>query len=95
MQKTTRSRPAIWATPTKDEDMNLTRAVRKANLKKWKATPPAAFASPLKAIHAAYPDERLPGGGSRERFQYTEARRAAALGDGATVKRMAAQLEAA
>jgi len=26
MQKTTRSRPAIWATPTKDEDMNVTTA---------------------------------------------------------------------
>ena len=75
--------------------MNLTRTVRKANLKKWKATPPAAFSSPLKAIHAAYPDIRLVGGGSREHAKYTEARRAAARGDGASVKRMAALLEAA
>ncbi len=72
--------------------MNLTQAHRKANLKKWKATPAAVVASPLKAIHEAHPDIRLVGGGSREQRQYTEARRAAARGDGAAVKRMAAAL---
>ena len=44
------------------------------------------------AIHAAHPDIRLVGGESREQWQYTEARRAAARGDGAAVKRMAAAL---
>lgn len=72
--------------------MNLTQAVRKENLKKWKSTPPAAFLSPLKAIHEAHPDIRYPGGRSREQPKYTEARRAAARGDGATVKRIAAGL---
>ena len=61
-------------------------------IKKWKATRPAVIKSPLKAIHAAHPDIRLVGGGSREQWQYTEARRAAARGDGVAVKRMAAAL---
>jgi hypothetical protein len=74
--------------------MNLTQAVRKANLKKWKAQKPARIDSPLRAIHAHYPDLRNEKGEIvAEHATYTEARRAAARGDGSTVKRIAASIQ--
>lgn len=69
--------------------MNLRQDARVKNLKRWKAQSPALTVSPLKAIHNAFPDERLPGGGSIEHKTYTKARRAAARGDGAAVKAIA------
>lgn len=70
--------------------MNLTKNNRAANIKTWKATAPAVHRSPLRMIHKHRPDIRNPDGHLiGEDPIYTEARRAAARGDGATVKRIA------
>ena len=73
--------------------MNLTQAVRKANLKKWKAQGPAIVQRPLRRIHEAHPDTKNAHGVAvSEDPIFTEARRAAARGDGGSVKLLAHQL---
>lgn len=75
--------------------MNLTQAVRKVNLKRWKAQGPAVIDSPLRAIHAAYPDLRGEKGNTAGKHPtYAKAYYAARKGDGATVKQMARALPA-
>jgi len=73
--------------------MNLTQPVRKANLKRWKAQGPAVIQSPLKALHARFPDLQNEKGeyGGENPF-YSAARRAAQRGDGVRVKQLCAAL---
>lgn len=61
---------------------NLTKAKRAETLKKWKAQGPALIQRPLKHIHAVFPD-------ARTQAFYTEARRAAARGNGGRVRKLA------
>lgn len=74
--------------------MNLRQDARKATLKKWKATPPAVIAKPLKRLHTEHPDRKHPV--TRARIGYAPsflpALHAAQRGDGLTVKRLAAAL---
>lgn len=73
--------------------MNLKQSARKANLKKWKATGPAIIQSPLKQIHARYPDERDPVSKAlSEHPIYAKARRMANAGNGSAVKAIARTL---
>lgn len=73
--------------------MNLRKESRKANLAKWKATPPAIVAKPLKRIHAEHPD-RKSASGVRIGYapEFLPALHAAQNGDGLTVKRIASLL---
>ena len=65
--------------------MNLTKKVREANLKRWKAQGPAVIDSPLKALYEKYLDMK----GHNDlvmRIACAEARCAAQRGDGVAVK---------
>lgn len=75
--------------------MNLTKPVRKVNLKRWKAQGPAVIDSPLQAIHNAYPDLRDEKGNPAGKHpMYAKAYHASRKGDGSTVKQMARALPA-
>jgi len=67
---------------------NLTKAKRAETLKKWKAQGPALIQRPLKHIHAVFPDARTQTETTEQAF-YTEARRAAARGNGGRVRKLA------
>lgn len=70
--------------------MNLTKAKRAENLKKWKATPPALVKHPLRALHQLFPDFRDERGFPAGRNPvFAAAVRAAQRGDGGKVQAMA------